>query len=341
MIVPPLEFEPRLLHTLWGGKRIYGLKNIPAKSLTIGESWEVSPMTEIPSIVRGGELAGISLPQVMQRYGHEIMGEALCEKYGKKFPLLIKFIDANQDLSVQVHPGKEEEDPDRRLSAIKNAKNEIWYIMGATEDAEIIYGLSQDTSPHELINYAIEGNLFELLRKIPVEEGQVYDNPAGTIHAIGRGNLILEIQQPIDVTYRLWDYDRIDSQTGNKRPLHLTEAVDAAILKRSTKRNVPYRPIPNASTLILEKEFATIEKIWVSQQKIDYEPPYSESFVVLVGVSGECTVSTNQELEVNIKRGKTVLFPASGMPLKISSTNDGQLLAISLPSPIPAVEKKE
>lgn len=338
MIIPPLEFEPRLLHTLWGGKRLYGLKGIPAKNLTIGESWEVSPMAEIPSIVRGGELSGISLPQVMQRFGQEIMGEALCEKYGKKFPLLIKFIDAAEDLSVQVHPGKMEEGEEaKRLSNTKNAKNEIWYIMDATPEAEVIYGLSQDTTPHELINYAIEGNLFELLRKIPVEAGEVYDNPAGTIHAIRKGNLILEIQQPIDVTYRLWDYDRIDAESGNKRPLHLTEAVDTAILKRCTKRNVPYRAIPNSATLILEKEFATIEMVWVSQQKFDYEPPFSESFAVLVGLSGESIVSTNQGIEMNIRRGKTVLFPASGMPLKISSNSDGHMLAISLPSPTPLV----
>lgn len=335
MNVPPLEFEPRLLHTLWGGKKLYALKQLAEKNFTIGESWEISPMAEIPSVVAssGGELAGMSLPMVMQRYGKEIMGEALCEKYGNKFPLLIKFIDAEQDLSVQVHPGKSDETAKSKRVSI-NAKNEIWYIMDAQPDTEIIYGLSQDTTPHELINCAIEGTLFELLRKVSVSPGQIYDNPAGTIHAIGKGNLILEIQQPIDVTYRLWDYDRIDEQTGNKRPLHLTEAVEAAILTRSTKRDIPYRALPNSTILILEKEFAVLEKVWVSQQKFTYKPPYSESFVILVGLSGECNVLTKEGTDISMKRGKTVLFPKSKYPLTVSNPlGDGVLLAISLPAP--------
>lgn len=332
MIVPPLEFEPRLLHTLWGGTSIYALKGIPPKKLTIGESWEVSPMVEIPSIVKGGSLAGMPLPQVMQQFGDEIMGESLCRKYGKRFPLLIKFIDAAEDLSVQVHPGKDEPN---RLVAKKQpaAKNEIWYVMEATPDAEIIYGLSQDTTPYELINHAIEGNLFELLRRVSVKAGDIFDNPAGTIHAIRKGNLILEIQQPIDLTYRLWDYDRIDAQTGNKRPLHLSEAVEAADLKRCKHSSVPYRAIPNKATLILEKEFATVEIVWCSEQMVHYDPPFPESFVVMIGISGRSIVQTNQGQETVIVRGKTVLFPASSMPLKINDTSNGMMVAVSLPDP--------
>ncbi len=290
-------------------------------------------MPEIPSVVKSGELKGLTLPQVMQRYASHIMGETLCNKYGKKFPLLIKFIDAAEDLSVQVHPGKDEDS--KPVNSKKNAlaKNEIWYVMDASPEAEIIYGLSQDSSPHELISYAIEGNLFELLRRIPVQQGQIFDNPAGTIHAIRKGNLILEIQQPVDVTYRLWDYDRMDKQTGNKRPLHLTEAVEAAILTRNQYHNVPYRAIPNAATLLLEKDFATVEMVWISQQSIMYEPPFLESFAIMVGVSGECSITTNQDVELTIRRGQTVLFPASNMPLKLSNNDDGRMIAITLPDP--------
>lgn len=333
MVIPPLEFEPRLLRTLWGGDRIYALKRLPADNIPIGESWEVSPMHEIPSVIKTeGVLKGLTLPEVMQLHASDIMGEALCKQYGKRFPLLIKFIDAAKDLSVQVHPGK---DAGKTGGAKRQAvaKNEIWYIMEATHEAEIIYGLSQDTTPHNLINCAIEGNLFELVRRISVETGQLYDNPAGTIHAIRKGNLILEIQQPIDITYRLWDYDRIDQQTGNKRPLHLSEAVDAAILTRSTQHNVPYRAIPNKSTLLLEKEFATVEMLWSAQQEFVYEPPFAESFAVIVGITGISHVTTNHGDQISIRRGQTVLFPASAMPLKILETSNGQMIAISLPSP--------
>lgn len=332
MLIPPLTFIPRLQHTIWGGKRLYALKNLPVELLPIGESWEISPLTDTPSVVESGDFAGFTLPQLMQKYAEDILGEALYHKYGKKFPLLVKFIDAGEDLSVQVHPGKTDS-LSLSTKKPKAEKNEIWYIMDALPSAEIILGLSQDATPHELIQYAIEGKLFELVRRVQIAPGQLYDIPAGTVHAIRRGSMILEIQQPTDITYRLWDYDRVDNTTGRKRPLHLAEAVEAAILTRSQERNIPYRALPNGATQMLEKKFATIEMIWVSCQTLTFEPAFPESFAVLIGISGECTVADNHGNEIAISCGKVALFPATGMPLKLTSSVEGKMISVSLPDP--------
>lgn len=332
MNIPPLTFTPLFQQKIWGGKRLYAFKGMPEGPIAIGESWEISSLPGYDTIVDEGALAGMSLNQVMNKYAQEILGETLYQKFGKNFPLMVKFLDATEDLSVQVHPGKEalEKLTDKKRPF---GKNEVWYIMDAQEDGEIILGLSKDTTPHDLIQSAIEGRLFELVRRIPVQTGQVYYIPSGTIHAIRSGNLILEIQQPLDITYRLWDYDRIDPSTKNKRPLQLAEAVEVANMQRSTEHNIPFRPLPNSATPMISKDFVCLEMVWANAQTMSYEPPYAESFVIMVGVDGCCVVCDNKKNQIEITRGKVALFPATSIPLRIKDESDGKMIAVSVPNP--------
>lgn len=322
-----------MLPKLWGGKRIYALLNMPEGILPIGESWLLSPLQEHTSVVEEGEFKGMNINQMMQKYGDEILGPTLNKLYNKKFPLLLKIIDATEDLSVQVHPGKNHPPlPNGKRNWL--TKNELWYILDAKPEAEIILGLDRNLSAHELVEYAINGNLFEVVRRLNVKNGEIYDIPAGTIHAIRNGNLLIEIQQPVDITYRLWDYDRVEKESGKKRQLHLSEAVDAAIMTRSTTHNRPYRAIPNEQTRLIEKPFANIDLLWVSSQKLEFKSDFSESFAIVMGIAGEATVIDRYGHKTPIQMGKSLLIPSSVMPISVENeTGEGKLLIITHPDP--------
>jgi len=219
----PLMFEPVLKPTLWGGRKLGTAlgKPLPPNEL-IGESWEVSGVKDNISVVANGPLQGRLLTDLMDTYKSDLLGAGVYERYPDEFPLLIKFIDANQDLSIQVHP----DDELARQRHNSFGKTEMWYVIDAEPGATLISGFNRPTSRAEYLEYFHNGRLMELLNRESVAPGDVFFLPAGRVHTIGKGLLIAEIQQTSNITYRIYDFDRVDKD-GNKRQLHTEEALDA------------------------------------------------------------------------------------------------------------------
>lgn len=329
MILPILEFKPIYRNTIWGGTRISDLKGGALKVNGIGESLELSPLEDACSVVITESLKGYSLNKLMMLYAKEILGETLFAKYGKHFPLLIKLIDATDNLSIQVHPSDEEV---RKGSNKPRGKNEAWYIIDTEENADIILGLAQDTPPHELVDYAISGRLTDFSHHVTPHKGDIFNVPAGTIHAIGKGTLLLEVQQPSETTYRLWDYDRVDKE-GRSRALHLNEALEVANLSQSTLRAVPYRSLPNSITLMLSTPHFVMENIWIKSEIRDYAPPFKESCAILTAVDGECIIEDAHKQVLTLTKGTSVLVPSTNMPLSFKAMKEANLVSTSLPAP--------
>ncbi|MCF6358465.1 MAG: class I mannose-6-phosphate isomerase, partial [Draconibacterium sp.] len=219
----PLKFKPILLDKIWGGDRINTILNKDLGELpNCGESWEISGVEGNISLVENGFLAGNNLQEIIEIYMGDLVGDSVFKKFGEEFPLLIKFIDAQQDLSIQVHPN--DELSKKRHNAY--GKTEMWYIIDAKEDALINSGFEGEVTKEQYLKYVEKGNLTDLLHFDKVVEGDVFFIPAGRVHAIGKGVLVAEIQQTSDVTYRIFDYNRKDDK-GNLRELHTKLAVDA------------------------------------------------------------------------------------------------------------------
>lgn len=329
MILPLLEFKPIFRTTMWGGSRILTTKGITPGAVNVGESLEISPLTEACSVVSGGPLNGSSLNELMQRYAKEILGETLLAQYGKKFPLLIKLIDASDALSVQVHPSDLQQ---TKGSGKPIGKNEAWFIIDAEEGSDLILGLAQDTSPHELVEYAINGRLSDFTHHVTAAKGEVFNVPAGTIHAIGKGLLLLEVQQPSEVTYRLWDYDRTDKE-GRKRALHLNEALEVADLSQSGLRAVPYRSLPNSAALMLSTKHFVMERLWIKTELDKYAPPFAQSCAILTAVSGECAIVDRHKQVFTLSQATSLLVPSDNMPISIKAVRETDIVSTSLPNP--------
>ena len=218
----PLKFDTIFKEKIWGGtkmKDVLGKDFSPLKNC--GETWEISGVLGNLSKVSEGPLKGSTLPELIDEFGSELVGKKVLEKYGNEFPLLVKFIDAAQDLSIQVHP-------DDKLAKTRHnslGKTEMWYIFQADEGAKLISGFSKDTNKEEYVEFLENGKLTELLNEEEVNSGDCFFLPAGRVHTIGKGLLLAEIQQSSDVTYRIYDFDRTDDE-GNKRDLHTDQALD-------------------------------------------------------------------------------------------------------------------
>ncbi len=300
----PLFFEPILKYRLWGGNKLRTELNKDFEGGHIGESWEISNVDNSKTRVKNGHLAGKTLTDLIELYGSDLLGASVLERFGKEFPLLIKFLDANKPLSIQVHPN--DEIAKRRHNA--SGKNEMWYIMQAEQDAEIIVGFKEDSSK-EAFSKAIEkGELLELLNKEKVSEGDLYHIPAGRIHAIGAGVLLAEIQQTSDVTYRVYDYNRIDSRTGVTRELHQEQAIEVLDYKGYPDYRMPYQIAQNNSTPLLETPFFKTRLLQVEGLVVrDYS--HNDSFTILMCVEGEVDFIYADQ-QYHFSKGQTLLLPA-------------------------------
>ena len=219
----PLKFDPILKEKIWGGTKLGTVLDKPTgDSENMGESWEISGVEGNISVVSEGDLKGRTLVELINEYKGELIGEHVYEKFGDKFPLLIKFIDANDDLSIQVHP--DDELAQKRHNSF--GKTEMWYVVDAEEGATLISGFKKQTNKEEYLRIFEEGNLTDILNSEDVVNDDVFFLPAGRVHTIGKGLLIAEIQQTSDITYRIYDFDRVD-KNGVGRELHVEEAVDA------------------------------------------------------------------------------------------------------------------
>ncbi|MFA9391851.1 MAG: type I phosphomannose isomerase catalytic subunit [Prolixibacteraceae bacterium] len=306
MSLYPFKFQPILKERIWGGNKLetrFG-KNLEGKT-NIGESWELSAVEGDVSMVTNGHLAGNDLQELIEIYMDDIVGEKIYEQFGTEFPLLIKLIDANDDLSIQVHPN------DQKAKERHNAygKTEMWVALDDQEKPRLITGFNQDTSQDAFLKKLNDGSLTELFNYEEVKKGDAYFVPAGRVHAICAGNLIAEIQQTSDITYRIYDYDRKDKD-GNGRELHLDWSLDVMDYQKVKDPKVIYTPELNKATELVSCNYFTTNVLNLSQP-IERDYYAFDSFVVLMCLEGACTVGQKGGEMVEMQMGDTVLIPAS------------------------------
>ena len=304
-------FNPILKTLIWGGEKIAPYKGIETSLEKVGESWEISGVEGSESVVAEGPDKGLTLPELMRKYGADLLGKKNYAKYGDNFPLLIKFIDAREDLSVQVHP--DDELANKRGS--KFGKTEMWYVLGAEKGAVLANGFNRPVSPDEYENLVETGKIMDVLNFNPIKEGDVFYIPAGRVHAIGKGAFVAEIQETSDITYRLYDYKRKDAQ-GNERELHTKQAFEAINFNDTEGRPVDYTLHPDVPVNVVTSPFFTTN-LW----KIDHEVmrDYSEwdTFVVVICTKGAAVLTTS-EGSMKLTEGHSVLIPASCKSLTIA-----------------------
>lgn len=309
----PLKFKPILKTVVWGGEKIAPFKNIETDQHNIGESWELSGVKGNESVVSNGEYAGQTITELIERFKGELIGEKNYEKTGTEFPLLIKFIDAKQDLSIQVHP-------DDKLAAERHnskGKTEMWYVAGADKDAHLMSGLTKEITPDEYASKVADNTITDVLHDYKVKSGDVFFLPAGRIHSIGAGSFIAEIQQTSDITYRIYDFGRLGLD-GKPRELH-TElskaAIDYSVLP---DYQTHYEPKKNEETVLVDCNYFTTSLYDLDK---DYEKDLSgmDSFLIVICLEGEGTLTDEKGNETSMKQGETILVPASAKKITVST----------------------
>ncbi|MCM1348370.1 MAG: class I mannose-6-phosphate isomerase [Firmicutes bacterium] len=309
--IPPLKFRPILKSVIWGGEKIAPFKGIVTEQEKIGESWEISGVPSNPSVVDNGPDAGMTLPQVLEKYKELLVGKHTYERYGNTFPLLIKIIDAAGDLSLQVHP-------DDELAAKRHnslGKTEMWYIVDTDPDAVICAGLSKNITPDEYAAKIADNTLMDVVAHHKSHPGDVFFLPAGRIHSIGAGNLLVEVQETSDITYRIYDFGRVDAKTGKPRQLHVEESKDAVDFKVYPNYVSKAGPeIDGISSLVQCDHFK------VFRVKIDGKhtfKPTNDSFSSFTCIEGHLTVTDDRGNSVEMRQGESVLVPAMATTITV------------------------
>ena len=318
----PLKFHPILKERLWGGTKLKEVLNKSIESDSTGESWELSGVEGDISIVSNGELSGTSLQQLIDKHAEDLLGKSVIERFGKEFPILIKFIDAKQDLSVQLHPN------DKLAKERHNSlgKTEMWYVLDADENANLIVGFNRDVSREYYAESIKKGTLLSLLNYEQVIKGDSFFINTGKVHAIGAGILLAEIQQTSDVTYRIFDFNRKD-KNGNLRELHTDLALDAIDYKRKEDFKVNYGSDVNKENKMVDCPYFKTDYLHLTDNwKQDVSK--RDSFTIFMCVSGAARI-TNENGTVDIKKGETVLVPASSKSLSIITDNT-ELLEVTI-----------
>ncbi len=301
----PLKFTPVYQERIWGGNRMHALLNKPAcEQGGCGESWELSAVEGHVSVVSNGFLEGNDLQELIEIYMGDLVGDRVYDQFGLEFPLLIKFLDAVEDLSIQVHPG------DELSMARHNAfgKTEMWYVLHADEGSRLNSGFNQPVDREKYVEYLESGRLTELLCFEEVKAGDVFYIPAGRIHAIGKGTVVAEIQQTSDVTYRIYDYDRKD-KSGNLRELHTDWALDAIDFSYQEDYRTKYTPVKNKTTEVVTSKYFTTNIIDF-EQVVKKDISLIDSFVIYICIDGDFEIAWDSGGE-SFKKGDTILVPAS------------------------------
>ena len=316
----PLKFEPILKQTLWGGDKIISFKQLNDTRTEVGESWEISAVEGSESIVAEGPDKGMTLTEVLSKYREELLGEANYARFGVKFPLLVKFIDARQDLSIQVHPS--DELAKKRHNSM--GKTEMWYVIGADKGAKLRSGFSEQITPKEYKDRVYNNTITEVLQEYDIQPGDVFFLPAGRVHSIGAGAFIAEIQQTSDVTYRIYDFDRKDAK-GNARELHTDLAREAINFEVLDDYRTQYDVVENEPIELVACPYFTTS-LYDMTEEITCDYSELDSFVIFVCVEGSCTLYDNEKNEVSLKAGETVLMPASIQEVTIVPNGKVKLL---------------
>ncbi len=301
----PLKFKPIYLEKIWGGNRLKTLLGKDFGKLpNCGESWELSAVEGNVSEVSNGFLAGNNLTELVEIYMGDLVGDKVFKKFGIEFPLLFKYIDANDDLSVQVHP--HDELSKQRHNAY--GKTEMWYVIHTEKGALINSGFNRQLTREQYLKYLEKGNLDEILHYDEAKPGDVFYIPAGRVHAIGKGVVLAEIQETSDVTYRIYDYNRKDAQ-GNYRELHNDLALDAIDFSYRDDYKTKYTVKENQSSEIVSCEYFTTNLLQFSEQ-LEKDFFQIDSFIVYMNLEGRFGLEYDGG-EVTIEKGETVLVPAS------------------------------
>lgn len=308
----PLKFHPILKQTLWGGERIIPYKELASGLSRVGESWELSGMPGSESVVAEGPWAGSTLSELIGRFGAELLGKANYARFGQEFPLLVKFIDAREDLSIQVHP--DDELAQKRHG--KSGKCEMWYVLEAEPGASLLTGFSRPIDPAEYERRVADNTLTDVLSRQAIAPGDVFYLPAGRVHSIGKGSFIVEIQQSSDITYRIYDFDRRDA-AGNTRELHTELAREAIDFESSENSRITYAPENNQEVrLVTTPYFTTSLYTLTARTRCDWSA--TDSFVAIILLQGSGSLTDNEGNRIDIRQGETWLLPASTQWIEIT-----------------------
>ncbi|MDO4707227.1 MAG: mannose-6-phosphate isomerase [Porphyromonadaceae bacterium] len=316
----PLTFEPLLKEVIWGGQDIRPFKGLEPNDQKIGESWEISHVDDNYSVVAEGTLRGRNLDELIKTYGARLLGARVQQRFGTRFPLLIKFIDAQDNLSIQVHP-------DDALGMQRHnsfGKTEMWYVVKASPSAKLYSGFSEQSSPEDYVKRIAEGTIMDVMKEYKVQAGDVFFLPAGRVHAIGAGCFVAEIQQTSNITYRIYDYDRTDV-AGNKRELHTELAKDAIDYTLHADYRTAYTAKLNEPThLVTSQYFETnlldldrpIERDWAAM----------DSFVIYIVMEGALTLTDDAGNSVELHQGQSVLVPAEARGVSLTPKGSCKLM---------------
>jgi len=318
----PLKFTPILKERIWGGKSLSEkYRKTDDNQTKFGESWEISDLDENISVVSNGFLAENDLRELIETYMGDLVGDAVFAQNGLGFPLLIKIIDAQEDLSVQVHP----DDTLAQQRYEQNGKTEIWYVVHAEENAGIYVGFNKPVTKQEYINAVQHKEIASLLQFEPVKKGDLFFIPAGTVHALGKGVSMVEIQQPSDITYRIFDWNRVDS-SGLPRELHVAEALDAIHFEEDSAYKIEYEEKFNTTSTLFRSEFFNINAI-IFNKPLQKNYSDIDSFVVYICVEGEVHLFGDDFHEV-LSAGETALLPAVIPEVNVVPNGEARLLEV-------------
>jgi len=317
----PLKFKSIFKDKIWGGqkiKEVFGKDFSPLPNC--GEAWVVSGVPGFESVVENGFLAGNELNELIAVFMGDLVGDKIYEEFGEEFPVLIKFIDASDYLSIQVHP----DDELAKKRGFKNGKTEMWYIIDAEKDAELISGFSKKVTKDDYVRHLENKTLKSILNVEKVKKDEVYFMPSGRVHALGPGIMLAEIQQTSDTTYRIYDWDRIGVD-GLPRDLHINEALDAIDFNVYDNYKIDYKTDIDKTSEILKTVHFTTN---ILQFNNFIQKDYSEldSFVIYICIQGKVTVNSNQAVE--FKAGEAILIPNSVNIVELIPAMESKILEV-------------
>ena len=308
----PIKFNPLLVQTLWGGEKIIPFKHLHSDLTQVGESWEISGIKGNETVVSEGEFKGKKLNELVDELKGKLVGEANYKRFGNDFPLLIKFIDARQELSIQVHPTDELAQKRGKL----RGKTEMWYIMDSDENAKLRAGMKEKITPEQYKQMVENDTITEAIAEYKVKEGDCFFLPAGRIHSIGTGCFLAEIQQTSDVTYRIYDFKRKDKD-GNYRELHTEEAAECIDYNVEPNYRTEYTPVKNEGVALVECPYFTTAVYDLNEpMTLDYSE--LDSFVILIGLKGSGEITDNEGNTTTLCEGETILIPATTSEVKVT-----------------------
>ncbi|SCX86926.1 mannose-6-phosphate isomerase, type 1 [Nonlabens sp. Hel1_33_55] len=319
----PIIFKPIYKEKIWGGSKLNDLKSLDSPISKLGESWEISDVGDTISVVSNGELAGISLNELLEKHSLEVLGKRVKDRFGKRFPLLIKYIDTARDLSVQLHP--DDETAQKKHGSF--GKTEMWYVMDAQEDARLTLGFEEASSKSAFAKAISSNNVPALLNYENVKPGESFLIQPGFIHAIGAGVTLAEIQQSSDITYRIYDYERTDDD-GNQRELHIEDSIAMADYSKAESYRLNYdHDTLGVQELAKTSYFETFVLQFTGRFNLELKS--GSSFTILMNVGEACELIHDGQ-SYGFGYAQTYLIPAALKDLQANCLGQGKLLTVSI-----------